>query len=232
MSEKEMLGTVSERRVAPVKMAKRKMILLAMMIFILTAGLAVLCNSTIWGYGLHLEYSISRYVGLEAWSSVMFTLGNIIVAGCIASYLYYLAEIWRLPRWFYWLVIVMVVMLLALSFCPVCLFDPAPGVKSVPTFIHEVSSRTMFLAMLLAAIVFMVCGRVHGQARRQSLYFATFGVICVCGYLSGMDWFLNLVLIFETTYLLWFMFLCLICRSKGQQWSWERRNSHEREEIE
>lgn len=209
------LGAVTEV-VSPVKVEKRRLILVALAIFVVTAALAVILNSTLGRYGFHLEYSISRYVGLETWSAVMFALGNLVVAGCILSYLYYLAEIWQLPRWFNWLVVLMAVMLLALSVCPVCYFDPEPGMKSVPTLVHEFSSRTMFLAMLLAAIVIMVCGRAGVGTRRQSLFFATFGVICVCGYLSGMEWFLDLLLIFESTYLFWFMILCLTCRSKGQ----------------
>lgn len=214
---KMMLGAVPEVSVAPVSLKKRKLMLYAILIFVATASLAVLVNSTVLGYGFHLTFSISRYVGLETWSSIIFALGNAVVAGCIASYLYYLARIWQLPRWFNWLVILMVATLIALSVCPVFYFDTIPGVKSTPTLVHEISSRTMFLAMLITAIVFMVCGRVSAKTRRESLLFATYGIICVCGYFSGAEWFPRIILLLESFYLLWFMVLCLACRSKGQE---------------
>lgn len=221
MAGKMRLGTVPEGVVVPITTEKRRLILVALAVFVATAGLAVILNSTLCGYGFHLEYSISRYVGLETWSAILFALGNLVVAGCLLSYLYYLAEIWQLPRWFNWLVVVMAVTLIMLSVCPVGYFDPAPGMKSMPTWAHEMSSRTMFLAMLLAAVTLMLCGRAQAGTRRRALIFATFGVVYICAYIAKMGWLRDLLLVFESLYLLWFMALCLTSRSKGQK-SWLR----------
>lgn len=217
MAGRVKLGTVPEGAVEPIAPEKRRMILVAMTVFVVTAGLAVILNSTLWGHGFHLEYSISRYVGLEAWSAILFALGNLVVAGYLSSYLYYLAENWQLPRWFNWLVVIMAATLIILSVCPVGYFDPAPGMKSMPTWAHEISSRTMFLVMLLVMVVLMLCGRAQAGTRRYALIFATFGVIYVCAYLVRAEWFMDLLLIFESSYLLGFMALCLMCRSKDEQ---------------
>lgn len=187
---------------------RRHLMLYAMMIFLTTGTLAVAVNSLL-GYGFHTEYSISRYVGLEAWSAVMFALGNLVVAGLMVRYLYSLGETWKLPRWFFWVVVIMAGALICLSAWPVGYFD-VPGMgKSVPTRVHETSSKLMFAMMLVVAIVIMTTKQAQKWCRLAGLVFLIYGVICVVGYLTHASWFMNVMLFFEAAYLLSFMVLCL-----------------------
>lgn len=183
---------------------KRGLMLGAIGLFVLTATLAVVIN-TLAGYGFHLEYSISRYVGLETWSAVLFALGNFLVAAWIAQYLDYLGRIWEMPRWFFWVIVVMVAALVGLSVCPLGYFDRAPGVKSMPTLVHELASRLMFSMMMVVAAAMLVKGKI-GTA--GGVAFLVYGVLCVLGYLLKAPWFMNMMLIFESGYLLGFMVLC------------------------
>ena len=89
---------------------QKKWMLLAIGIFLVTSLLAITINSL--SYGWHIEYSISRYVGLETWSAVLFALGNIVVAGLFGKYLFAVGEAWRMPKWFYVVVVVTAMALL------------------------------------------------------------------------------------------------------------------------
>lgn len=186
---------------------KRHLMLYAMVVFLMTGTLAVAVNS-IAGYGFHTDYSISKYVGLETWSAVMFALGNIVVAGLMLRYMYDLGETWKLPRWFFWVVVVMAAALICLSAWPVGYFDVMGAGKSVPTRVHETSSRLMFAMMLVVATVIMKTKQAKKWCRWAGMVFLVYGVICVVGYLTHASWFMNVMLFFEAFYLLSFMVLC------------------------
>lgn len=184
----------------------------ALAIFAICPTLAVVVNSLV-GYGFHSNYSISRYVGLETWSAILFALGNLAVAILMIYYLYRLGERWQVARGYYWLVVVLVIALLGLSACPIGYFD-LPGeayASSSLSIIHEVCSRTLFLAMLVLVVIFALQDQVSPRVRSLGVVFLVYGAICVAGYLLHADWFVEALLFFEATYLLGFMLACLGC---------------------
>lgn len=184
----------------------------ALAIFAVCPTLAVVVNSLM-GYGSHPNYSISRYVGLETWSALMFALGNLVVAILMIYYLYRLGEKWRMARGYYWLVVVLVIALLGLSACPIGYFD-LPGeayASSSLSIIHEVFSRMMFSVMLILVAIFVLQNQASPRIRSLGVAFLVYGAICVTGYLLHAQWFEGALLFFEATYLLGFMLICLGC---------------------
>ncbi len=207
---------------------QRKWMLMAIGIFLFTSLLAVTLNSL--RYGWHWGYSISRYVGLETWSAVLFALGNIGVAALFGKYLYAVSETWQMSRWFYVVIVVTAMALLGLSACPIGYFD-LPGANygsSAPSQIHQICSRLMFACMLLMAFVWQLSGKVHAKTRCFCAVFVVYGVICVVAYLMEWDWFFRTLLVFESAYILGFMVLCW--RLQGNKTNQERI-SHGRPEA-
>lgn len=192
---------------------KRRWMLEAIAIFVVTAGLAVIINSLV-GYDFHTEYSISRYVGLETWSAMLFAVGNFVVAYAILQYLYALGEAWRMSKWFYWVAVIMAIALIGLSMCPVGYFDPewASYGASAPSRIHELCSRIMFAAMLFVTVAVALRRSTSKETRIANLVFIVYGGICLMGYLTKASWFTSAMLLFESLYLLSFMILCLFAR--------------------
>lgn len=183
----------------------------ALATFLATAFAAILANSSIMGHGFHLEYSISHYVGLETWSAVMFTIGNFFVAAFFGTYLWRLGEAWGMPRVFYYLIVIMVVGLLALSFCPSGYFDVEGGSKNLITWIHEISSRTMFIAMMLMAALIAMWKKASRLAHAICVSYVVYAIICIIGYFTQGEWFLQGLMIYETVYLAAFMIMLALC---------------------
>ncbi len=187
---------------------QKKWMLLAIGIFLVTSLLAITINSL--SYGWHIEYSISRYVGLETWSAVLFALGNIVAAGLFGKYLFAVGEAWRMPKWFYVVVVVTAMALLGLSACPIGYFDPngADFGSSAPSWMHKICSRLMFACMLILAFVWQWNSVVQMKMRRWCAVFVAYGIFCILGYIFGSNWFFSMMLVFESAYILGFMVLC------------------------
>ncbi len=193
----------------------KKLMWLALAIFLVTSGLAVALNSLA-GTGLRFDYTISRYVGLKTWSAIMFAIGNFVVAGAMLKYLYSVVENWKMPRWVFWLIVVMLVALIGLSVCPIGYFDPewAKYGTSAPSLIHGICSRVMFASMLVMIVMVVLCTLASKWTRIFAVIFLAYGVFCLYGYFSRVKWFENTVLVFESLYLFGFMVLCLGLRGK------------------
>lgn len=193
----------------------KKLMWFALGIFLTTSVLAVAINS--WAMvGLRFDYTISRYVGLATWSAMVFAVGNFVVAGVMLKYLYSVAGTWEMPRWAYWLIVVMLMALIGLSVCPIGYFDPV-GAKygtSAPSLIHGICSRTMFCSMLVMVVVVALSALTSRWTRIFAVIFVVYGVFCLYGYFSKEKWFENAVLVFESLYLVGFMVMCLGLKRK------------------
>ncbi len=182
----------------------------ALAVFLVTSFAAIIVNSTLLGHGFHLDYSISKYVGLETWSAVLFTIGNLFVAAFFGKYLWKLGEAWDMPRLFYYLIVVMVAGLLTLSFCPsgYCDFD---GKKNLITWLHEVSSRMMFIAMMSEAALIACWKKASRLAHALCVSYVVYAIICIAGYFTKGEWFLTFLMIYESMYLAMFMIMLAFC---------------------
>ncbi len=187
----------------------------ALSIFVTTTLIAVVANS-LNGYGFHLNYSISRYVGLEMWSSIMFGVGNFFVAYFMLKFLWTAGRRWRMGWYYFVVVIVMLLALLGLSVCPIGRFDRIyDGEPGPVSLIHEFCSRTMFLLMLVISWMALLCQRTGKRTRIACGVFIVIGTIYGVGYLLDRAWLKNNLLIFESMYLVGFMALCLFGRSRN-----------------
>ncbi len=184
----------------------RKRIVAGLAVFVAMVVLIVAVNSV--SHGLDFGRSVSRYVGFEAWSAALFAVGNGFVVAMVASYLWKVGEARKMPRLFYYLVFLIAATLILLSVFPIgfCDFD---GHVSLVSRIHEVSSRVMFIAMMLVAA--MLAGNPYGsrRARIASAVFVLYALLCVVGYLTGAGWFLAGVLVWETAYIVYFIATCI-----------------------
>lgn len=185
-----------------------KMVWVALAIFVTTELIAIVGNNLL-GRPWSLHYSISRHVGFSFWSSMIFAVGNFVVSALVGQYLWKVGEKWRMPRGFYYLVVVMVVGLLGLSFCPLGIADVGTKVGMVSNF-HQVFSRLMFLMMLMVAMMLALHLRTNEATRVVCMVFVTYGIICMVGMLCGLEWFEQLVLVWETLFFVIFMALLLI----------------------
>lgn len=183
---------------------------LAIGMFGLGAALAVVGNSLVLRYGWHTNYSISRYVGLETWSTVVFMLTNMVVMLAMRRQLFALGEEMAMRKWYYWLVVAMLVALIGLSAFPVGYFDPvgADYASSTLSKVHEICARGMFIAMLIVTGVAVLNRRLPRTVRGVAGGFLVYGLFCLLGYLAKFTWFAQGVLVFESLYILGFMGWC------------------------
>lgn len=190
---------------------EKKLIMWALGIFVVVSGGIVLINSFLMGHGWNFDYSISRYVGSETWSALVFMVANLAVAYLTLQYLYMLGEKWRLPRWFHWVVVVMAIGLVGLSAWPIAYFDPvgAEYAASGISRIHEICSRVMFFGMLMVATAMMLALPASRLTRLWCGIYVAYGLVCVYGFLTKEPWFAQMILVYESMYLAGFFVLCL-----------------------
>ncbi len=205
------------RRKGSAELPSKWLIVGAMMIFLGTAFIAIFVNSFVFNYGLHLDQSISHYVGLELWSAIMFTLGNIFVGMFVANYLWKMGLAWKMPRIFYLVVVILVAALIALSVFPSGIYNDGSGKISIVTWAHMLSSRGMFIMMMLVAAMIILRRRANRAANVACAVYLVYAVICVVGYMTAGEWFTKYLMIFETVYLAGFMTVLAVCDEKREK---------------
>lgn len=197
------------------KTPSKWLIVSAMAIFLGTSMLSIAVNSTIFQHGFDISKSISHYVGLEIWSAVFFTLANIFVALLTGTYLWRLGEVWKMPRLFYVLIVALAANLIGLSVCPSGMFDVGDS-TSIITWLHILTSRAMFIIMMLLAVMVILCRRANTTAHIVNVIFLMYAVFCLVGFISEDVWFMPAVMFYETFYLFFFMFAMALCDTKRE----------------
>lgn len=154
----------------------------------------------------HAEYSISRYMGREAWSAVVFALCNFVVVWCLGRYV---REAWK-AYGKVWLVLMIVVMacFAGLSLCPIGLFDETYGDYGVVSVLHQIFSRGMFAAMAATAGVMGWQRRKEGKIWLVYLGYVLYAVFYGTTNVLGVFWDVNFVI--ETTYIYGFYVILMI----------------------
>ncbi len=192
---------------------KRKMMWGALGVFLGVSAVIVIVNSLLRGF--MSRYTISRYVGLETWSAVVFLVANFIVMGLMAEYLYMMGRRWGMKKMYFWMVVVMGMMLIVLSAFPVGYFDVG-GVKSVPSRVHETAARLMFAIMMVIAVMLAVSKQATRRTRVLAGVFVIYGLVCAVANFGEWVWFMQGLLIFESIYLLGFMGFCAMIQEKTE----------------
>ncbi|MBQ7040668.1 hypothetical protein IJN73_01195 [Candidatus Saccharibacteria bacterium] len=97
------------------------------------------------GYAGDFSLTVSRYVGLELWTSILFAVFNLAII--VIMFRYYLSL--RKSRSLLWFIFgcVQVAGFLLLSIFPHNAFIEDPTAREIVSTIHEYSARAMFIAM-------------------------------------------------------------------------------------
>ena len=181
---------------------KKRFISAAITMFCGVELVAVLLHAVVFERGFNPSWSISRYMGLEYWSAILFAIANFIVIFFMLKYLLGVRREYKLSV--FWLigVIVMIVAYFGLSCCPLGLFDKAWGEYGTVSSLHHIFSHTLFVSMIVIAVDTLI--EVH-KGRPFMIYgvlMLVFAAFCSWGYLSGWDFFKANTFFFETGYIL------------------------------
>ena len=180
----------------------KKLIHIATGVFLVTEVLVVALYVFVFGRGFNLNWSISRYMGTDYWSAILFALSNFIVVFLVLKYLLQVRKVHKLSAFWLVLVIAMVVAYVGLSICPIGLFDPYWGHFGVVSTIHHTCAQTLFAIMAMVALGTML-------VIKKGKLFIAFGVALIvymigstyC-YKASVGFFIDNVLIFESAYIL------------------------------
>lgn len=190
----------------------KKRVYASMILFWSVFALIVLTHVVTGTAGLHLDYSISKYVGLTFPSAIVFLITNVIVATLMWKYI--CPKLKSNAQRF--LIKYTFVMLVLLSIFPIGLFDtiiPEPVFlgRTPISFLHVITSRTMFVAMAAFALLTFYEGKkkdLHSVVvQKASLAFFIFSAICIFAFVFFSGFFWQFDIIFESLYIAFFFLL-------------------------
>lgn len=180
----------------------KKFIRTAIFIFVAVVAIITIMHSFVLSEadGFHVNWSISRYMGKDYWSAIVFCLANVVVAAMTLKYLFSVKREYKMSPIYSILIVIMAVLFAALSIFPVGLFDDTWGNFGVVSEIHRRSSYTLFLFLIFIALDLMI-------EIRRGLGMHLFGAVavavslfCVISFLAGWDFFSDYMYIFESSY--------------------------------
>ncbi|MBR2658541.1 hypothetical protein IKD57_01425 [Candidatus Saccharibacteria bacterium] len=182
------------------------------------------------GYAGNLSLTVSRYVGLNLWTSILFAIFNTAIT--IIMFRYYLSL--RKSRSTLWFILGCLESLsfLALSFFPHNTFIEDPGLRELVCQIHVKSAHVMFVSMFGMAIETFRLSRPNHLKLLQNLpllkspkrllipknvapiciAFIAYGVFYFTVYLINWTAITNHILILESGYIYAFMAFLILTR--------------------
>lgn len=162
------------------------------------------------GYFGDLTLTISRYVGLQLWSSILFAICNFVITGLLLRY--YISVRKNFSKVWFVLGLIEVVGFIGLSVFPHVNFV-SPEVKEVFVNIHIGFARTMFVAMFCMGLERLRIARLKDNtATKATLAFLLYGIMYITGYSAKWDVMWNTMFIWETGYIYAFMAMLILTR--------------------
>lgn len=162
------------------------------------------------GYCGDLSLSISRYVGLGLWSSILFCVCNIVIAVFLLRYFISVRK--RFSVIWFGLSLMEVIGFVGLSFFPHINFG-TEEVRTIFVNMHLVFARMMFVAMFCMAIERLrVAALKDNIATKATLAFLAYGLIYITGYTARWNILEGSMLIWETGYIYVFMAMLILTR--------------------
>ena len=177
------------------------------------------------------RFSISKYVGLTATSSIVFLISNTIIAYLAKDYIFEIAaekinkksvksykELNAQAKAFYITGVVIMIMLIVLSMCPINFYDnilPSPVIfgRAPISLLHVISSRSMFGLMVGFALYTAYLAKKKQLFPKKTMItcilFAIYGLICMatCIFLPSIFWGFDLY--FESAFIIGFFITLL-----------------------
>lgn len=177
----------------------------------------------------NLTLTVSRYVGLELWTSILFAIFNFII---IVIMLRYYLSLWR-SRSLLWLILsyFQVIGFAILSLSPQNVFLDEPYL-TITSNVHDVGARMMFISMFAMAfetlrlsypnhLKFLQSFKLFKSPKKVSfpsittkisIFFIVYGLVYLFVYITRWDVIWSRVLILETGYIYAFMAFLLLTR--------------------
>lgn len=201
------------------KTVKKWPILAALGAFLVGASIAVVRGILAQAYvgraqAWALGNTISYYVGTSTWTAVLFAALNFVTVGLMGYYLWQMGQVWRMPRIYHYLVVILAVAFVWLSVCPVYYADYM-GHVSLVSRMHEVASRTMFIMMALIALLVTLKREASVSTRILGVVYLVLAMVSVLGYFIKGAWFTPVILIWESSYILAFLLLMAVARKRA-----------------
>ena len=196
------------------KIKAKKTVLISMVAFWVNFLLILITHFVTGAAGPHLDYSISKYVGLTFPSAICFLIVNVAVA--LAMWHYMKPKLENKAQRV--LMIYIIITLIGLSLCPIGLFDkilPEPIIfgRTPISFMHVLTSRTMFVAMAAFALLTFYLGKnksLHDQnTQKTNLAFFIYAAICTVVFIFFPQVFWTIDIIFESIYIAFFFIAVL-----------------------
>ena len=164
------------------------------------------------GYAGKLNLTISKYVGLELWSSVFFAICNLLIV--ILMLRYYLVTWKKLSVIWLILSLIQTIGFIGLSICPHNAFM-SDGTRETINTIHILMARMMFLAMFGMMLERLrLNGLKNSVSAKACLAFLGYSLIYIISYVSSWNILWDMVLIWESGYIYAFMGALILSRPR------------------
>lgn len=165
------------------------------------------------GYFGNISLTVSKYVGLDVWSSVLFAICNFVIGFLMVRYYLYayksLSKLWLV------LGFIQLFGFIGLSIFPHVAFLTG-DIKEFVVNLHIMLARIMFFAMFGMALerLRIACGRDNRNkfAAKICLAFLVYGIIYVFGYFIKDSFLWHIMLLWETGYIYAFMGMLILTR--------------------
>ncbi|MBQ3325606.1 hypothetical protein IJG79_00430 [Candidatus Saccharibacteria bacterium] len=160
-----------------------------------------------------ISLTVSKYVGLSVWSSILFAICNFVIGFLMVRYYLYayknLSKLWLI------LGFVQLFGFIGLSIFPHAAFLDS-NVKETVVNLHIGLARIMFFAMFGMALerLRIAASRDNRNkfAARVCLAFLIYGIVYVIGYFIKDSFLWQIMLIWETGYIYAFMGMLILTR--------------------
>ncbi len=193
---------------------EKKPVIISMIVFWSVFCLILLAHVLTNTADLRIDYSISKYVGLTFPSAILFLITNVYVSFMLWRFIKP-----RLKTDMQKVVMkIIIVTLVLLSVFPIGLFDnifPEPVIfgRTPISFLHVITSRTMFIAMAAFALLTFYEGKnknLHDtNIQKTALAFFLYAAVCIVAFIFFSSFFWKVDLIFESLYIAFFFIVVL-----------------------
>jgi|GEM_PF-4457447 len=177
----------------------------ALKIFVLSVMVIVVVHSVFEGHGLHLEYTLSRYVGLDYWSWIAFATCNVVVCELAFKYLAGVKNEWGMSLGWWISALWMLMMLLGLSFFPIGLFDEAWGDYGTISQIHRVTAWLMFALAVVTIVITLTKFKEEKMLCNFGFFMVIYGILLGGSIFLGIELIENLSLLVEWGFIVMYL---------------------------
>ncbi len=183
---------------------------ISLLIYALATLIIVGGHSFLENYGFHLNYTISRYIGLNTWSAILFLITSIFVFINIIKYLKYLKTTFKMGTVWWVIAIIMMASLLCVGLFPIGYFDEVYGDFGLVSILHRITSSTMFCISVLLVFLTALKFRTEKLLFFTGIMYAIYGLTFITLYALSVPILVNNIFIFESAFLVFFHIVLLL----------------------